>query len=357
MTPGSFHKSHRTRSGRPSGNRARREERIGAATDQTAADEDQTASDSDQTGSERDEADSASDQRASDQDQQSADRHVDGSDGAALQAYKASRSAREATMVRRLLTKVSRTGTAQSRLDTSAGRDATAARRDEAARRRDLRAAELDRSVASSGRPSPDELEQVLARAAEVRDRAAADRARAARDRANAAAERALLEAELSSAHLDDLTGAFRRETGRLALRHEIDRALRADGRFVIAFVDVDYMKDVNDRHGHGAGDHVLKTVVYTMRSNLRSFDPVVRFGGDEFVCGIGGVDLEEVERRFSAINQSVVDDVGVSISVGLAGLEPDETLEHLTARADAALLAAKKKRAPGHTTAPDDDP
>ena len=149
----------------------------------------------------------------------------------------------------------------------------------------------------------------------------------------------------MHSAHLDDLTGAFRRETGRVALRHEIDRALRADGRFVIAFVDIDGMKRVNDRDGHAAGDHVLQTLVWTMRSNLRSFDPVVRYGGDEFVCGVGGVDIDEVQRRFEVINQSVQNDVGVGISVGLAGLEPDDTLDRLTARADAALLAAKRHR------------
>ncbi len=66
---------------------------------------------------------------------------------------------------------------------------------------------------------------------------------RAAQDRANAALERARLEAALDHAHLDDLTGAFRREMGMLALTHEIDHARLGDGRFVIAFVDVDGMK------------------------------------------------------------------------------------------------------------------
>ena len=63
---------------------------------------------------------------------------------------------------------------------------------------------------------------------------AAADRGRAATDRANVAREHARLEAELKVAHLDDLTGAYRREIGQLALSHEIDRARRSDGRFVL---------------------------------------------------------------------------------------------------------------------------
>ena len=91
------------------------------------------------------------------------------------------------------------------------------------------------------------QLDELAARAAADRARAAADRERAAKDRAEASRERARLEAELRSAHLDELTGAYRREMGQLALSHEIDRARRSDGRFVVAFVDVDRLKDVND--------------------------------------------------------------------------------------------------------------
>ena len=67
--------------------------------------------------------------------------------------------------------------------------------------------------------------------------------------------------AALEQAHLDDLTGLYRREMGTLALTNEIDRARRGDGRFVVAFVDVDGLKRVNDRDGHAAGDHVLRTL------------------------------------------------------------------------------------------------
>ena len=317
-----------------------------ADADQSAADADQSAADADQTASERDETDAASDQRAADRDQASADRQrpVDAG-GAAQEAYEASRAAREESTIRRLFTHVARGRTARSRVETAADRDAIAAARDEAARRRDARAEAIEGSIAASDAPLAEKLARIRARAAADRTRAAADRERAARDRADAARERARLEAELNSAHLDDLTRAFRRETGVLALRHEIDRARRADGRFVLAFVDVDGMKLVNDRDGHAAGDHVLKTLVWTIRSNLRSFDPVVRYGGDEFVCGLGGVDIGEVERRFDAIDRRVQDEVGVGISVGLAALAADETLDELTARADLALLDAKKRR------------
>jgi diguanylate cyclase (GGDEF)-like protein len=124
-----------------------------------------------------------------------------------------------------------------------------------------------------------------------------------------------------------------------------MERARRGDGNFVIAFVDVDGMKQVNDRQGHAAGDEVLKALVAHMRSNLRSFDPIVRYGGDEFLAGVGGVSLEEVGRRFAVIDLSVQREVGVGISVGLAALGPDDTLDQLTARADTSLLDAKARR------------
>ena len=312
-----------------------------SAADQAASDADQTASDTDQTDAERDDDDATGDQLASDEDQRLADQvHADqeqqvGGD-AGGDEYEASRLAREARTVRRLASHVERTTTAQTRRATADARDATATRRDRVARRRDAEADAWDQANAASRASLTQKFE-------ELRVHAAADRRRAAEDRAAAAKDRARLEAELHTAHLDDLTGAYRREVGMLTLRHEMDRARRAGGQFVIAFVDINGMKQVNDRDGHAAGDQVLKTLVWTMRSKLRSFDPVLRYGGDEFVAGLGGIGVDEVARRFDAIEESVEQEVGVGFSIGLAELEPDETLEHLLERADARLLEAKQ--------------
>jgi diguanylate cyclase (GGDEF)-like protein len=178
--------------------------------------------------------------------------------------------------------------------------------------------------------------------AASDRARARADRERAAGDRANAAREKATLEAALRSAHLDELTGAYRREMGGLALTQEIDRARRSDGRLVVAFVDVDGLKDLNDRDGHAAGDRALQAVVGAIRKRLRSFDPITRYGGDEFVCGIGGADLTEAERRFESIAVGIRADAGVDVSVGIVALRAGDTADQLTERADAAMLKVK---------------
>jgi diguanylate cyclase (GGDEF)-like protein len=104
-------------------------------------------------------------------------------------------------------------------------------------------------------------------------------------------------------------------------------------------------MKGLNDRDGHAAGDQALRSLVSIMRANVRSFDPVVRYGGDEFVCGIGGVGIADVERRFGVIDAALRHELRVGISVGLAALEGAESLDELTARADANLLEAKRGR------------
>ena len=169
-----------------------------------------------------------------------------------------------------------RRGTRERRAATARDRDDTAGARDVVADARDARGelpfeVPLDRSaLAEHEALLIQQLEALAAEAEADRAHAAADRARAANDRANAARERARLQAELDRAHLDGLTGAFRRESGHQALSNEIGRARRSDGRFVLAFVDVDDLKLLNDRDGHAAGDRALQTVVRTIRSRLR---------------------------------------------------------------------------------------
>ncbi len=318
-----------------------------ADADQSLADADQTRSDTDQAASTADEASSTTDQVASDRDQAVADRdHALDSHHTAAddRAYDTSKGEREATTVERIGARLRRAHTAGERDLTAAERDRIAEARDKAGRDRDARAADLARATAEPDASLEHQLELVLAQAAADRARAAADRERAALDRTNAAHERERLEAELRSAHLDEMTGAYRREMGQLALSHEIDRARRSDGRFVLAFVDVDGLKQVNDRDGHAAGDRALLTVVREIRSRLRSFDPIIRYGGDEFVCGLSGTDLAEAARRFDTIADAIAAEAGVGISVGMAALTGDETADRLTERADAAMLKVKAR-------------
>ena len=155
-----------------------------------------------------------------------------------------------------------------------------------------------------------------------------------------------MLRAALADAHFDELTGTYRRTMGTVALQAEIDRVQRSHGRLVLAFVDVDALKAHNDREGHAAGDELLLDVVTSIRSQLRSYDPVVRFGGDEFVCALANADLRYARGRFRDIQTKLEEHhPGASISTGFAQLETGDTLETLIARGDAALQQAKQHR------------
>jgi diguanylate cyclase (GGDEF)-like protein len=228
-------------------------------------------------------------------------------------------------------------------------RDLEAQKRDRTAEERDQLIVRLEEEIASLGFP----LDAAVRQFAAGREQAAADRARAAQDRRQAARDRMLAAEdrdttmmELRRAHRDGLTGAYQRAVGEEILRAEVNRARRGDGRLVLAFVDVVGLKRVNDREGHTAGDALLRKTVAAIRSNVRSYEPIVRFGGDEFVCALSGIDLGEARERFSVINDGVASGTGeTAISVGLAELRPEDALADLIQRADAALIKARARR------------
>ena len=254
----------------------------------------------------------------------------------------------------RYLAALERANAAEARADAAmSAREKAAAERDAIANARDRTANERDaianaREKTAADRGGGEAVRRILANGAGDAANPAANPATSVAglsDTRDPEMELAQLEARLQRAHLDALTGAYRREMGRLALKNEIDRARRSDGRFVIAFVDVDGLKGVNDRDGHAAGDRILRTLVATMRANLRSYDPIVRFGGDEFILGIASIDPSEAEHRLAIIDQSMRTATGVGITAGFASLESNESLEELTARADAALIQNKRAR------------
>ena len=111
----------------------------------------------------------------------------------------------------------------------------------------------------------------------------------------------------------------------------------------MLAYVDCDDLKGVNDREGHAAGDVLLRDLVVLLRSMLRPYDPIMRWGGDEFICTISDTDLEGTHNRFEEIRLALAENGGASISVGLAVLEAGDTLETLIDRAGDALLEARR--------------
>ena len=213
--------------------------------------------------------------------------------------------------------------------------------RDQAAADRDHSASDRDLSKVEAEQRSSDRDE-----AASDRERAVADRDEAAADRVVVARDRERTRVELRRAQIDQLTGALGRELGMVALDREINRARRGNGRLVLAYVDVNGLKEVNDREGHAAGDELLRDVVGAIRAHLRAYDPIVRVGGDEFLCALGDSVPEDARPRFQAIAATIEQTrQGASISVGFAELRPGDTLAQLTQRGDMALYEAKHAR------------
>jgi len=122
----------------------------------------------------------------------------------------------------------------------------------------------------------------------------------------------------------------------------------------VLAFVDVDHLKAVNDSHGHAAGDRLLVEVATAFRASLRSHDLIIRYGGDEFVCAMSGMNLADAGARLGLVNKLLDGSVEHgSVTIGLAELHPADSPDDLIARADAALYQAPHRLAhPGCTSA-----
>lgn len=179
------------------------------------------------------------------------------------------------------------------------------------------------------------------ARAAEDRRGAAWDREQAACERLHALVDRELLAGALALAAIDPLTGARARAAGLTELDREHVRCRRTGGSLVVAYVDVVGLKALNDSDGHGAGDALLKRVVGLIQGQLRSYDLIIRVGGDEFVCAMSDMMLREARQRFSQVAATLTaSPVPGAIRAGLAELEPHEGVAELIARADSELLS-----------------
>ena len=158
-------------------------------------------------------------------------------------------------------------------------------------------------------------------------------------------------EALAQLATTDALTGAYNRRYLMEVGNYEVRRASRYGRPLSMLLIDADHFKDINDRWGHGAGDLVLKALSRTIEQNLRQTDVSARIGGEEFVVLLPETPLESAQtladRLRVAIEMISVQvaanaTAGLTVSVGVAMLRHDETLDQLMSRADRCLYDAK---------------
>jgi diguanylate cyclase (GGDEF)-like protein len=152
-------------------------------------------------------------------------------------------------------------------------------------------------------------------------------------------------------ARTDGLTGCINHSAMHDTLRREIQRCERAGGRLSLVLVDLDDFKQVNEEHGHLAGDEVLRRVGHALRQSVRPYDIVARYGGDEFAIVAAGTDegaATEMARRALAGVSAALEELGdarpgCGASAGVAEWAPGETSTCLIHRADRSLLYAKQ--------------
>jgi diguanylate cyclase (GGDEF)-like protein len=152
-------------------------------------------------------------------------------------------------------------------------------------------------------------------------------------------------------ARVDTLTGLGNRRAFDEALTIELARATRDERPLSVGLVDLDHLKEINDRHGHLEGDRCLREVANTMERSMRLSDRCFRWGGDEFVVILPNTDHRSAAQVLGRMAEEVgrvcevVDGSTVALSWGVGEFEPDASPEDLLALADASLRDHKSEK------------
>jgi diguanylate cyclase (GGDEF)-like protein len=158
------------------------------------------------------------------------------------------------------------------------------------------------------------------------------------------------------AARIDGLTGCLNHAAMQDTLRRELERCRRSGHVVSLAILDLDDFKQVNEEHGHLAGDEVLRRVGAALRESVRAYDVVARYGGDEFaIIAIDADERTAVEVAARALDgiRRALGELGFAgeatvATAGVAGWTPGDSPTMLIARADHALLYGKQQGSRG---------
>ncbi len=150
---------------------------------------------------------------------------------------------------------------------------------------------------------------------------------------------------------IDGLTGLANRHSFDEKIQESLSYAARGTHRVALAMMDLDHFKQVNDNHGHPAGDAVLRQVARILTGSVRAVDTVARLGGDEFAVIFNGYEeLDDLRKPNERILEHVAapfqlpsgNKATIGVSIGIAIVQPEDDSESLIRRADQALYKAK---------------
>ncbi len=152
---------------------------------------------------------------------------------------------------------------------------------------------------------------------------------------------------------VDPVTGAWNRHGMYARLGEEQERMVRSGDPCCICMMDLDLFKEVNDTHGHAAGDEVLKATVHLVAGELRKYDTIFRYGGEEFLLCMPRTPLDQAEIILDRVRRRLEEtpfalkggqNVRVTASFGLATMRPELDIQEALEFADHALLCAKAR-------------
>ncbi|WP_394790945.1 GGDEF domain-containing protein [Rhodoferax sp.] len=148
----------------------------------------------------------------------------------------------------------------------------------------------------------------------------------------------------------DELTSAVNRRHMLELLRLELQRSERTGAPLLIAVLDIDHFKRINDSYGHQAGDRALQAFVAVAQAGIRSTDTLARWGGEEFLVLLSDATMELGQVCLSRVRSQVAEmavvyagaEIRMTVSIGVTQHRPGEAIEKTIERADQAVYAAK---------------